>query len=90
MTFIKNLIFAGFLLFLLLIMMVYILTPNHSVIAFEIGKIFVIIFSHIQSGSKDYSFFLIPLVFQILSLLFYLEIVECNFCHLNKNTKRNI
>lgn len=57
MTFIKNLIFAGFLLFLLLIMMVYILTPNHSVIAFEIGKIFVIIFSHIQSGSKDYSFF---------------------------------
>ena len=67
MTFIKNLIFAGFLLFLLLIMMVYILTPNHSVIAFEIGKIFVIIFSHIQSGSKDNSFFffLIPFVFQI-------------------------
>ena len=29
-------------------------------------------------------------MFQILSLLFYLEIVEYNFCNLNKNTKRNI
>lgn len=29
-------------------------------------------------------------MFQILSLLFYLEIFEYNFCDLNKNTKRNI
>ena len=28
--------------------------------------------------------------FQLLSLLFYLEILELNFCGLNKNTKRNI
>lgn len=28
--------------------------------------------------------------FQILSLLFYLEILEYNFCNLNKDTKRNI
>ena len=34
--------------------------------------------------------FLIPAFFQILSLLFFLEILEFNFCHLNKNTKRNI
>ena len=26
----------------------------------------------------------------MLSLLFFLEILEFNFCHLNKNTKRNI
>ena len=29
-------------------------------------------------------------IFQILSLLFYLEIFEYNFCELNKNTKKNI
>ena len=34
--------------------------------------------------------FLIPAFFQIVSLLFYLEILEFNFCNLNKNTKRNI
>ncbi len=28
--------------------------------------------------------------FQIIFLLFYLEILEFNFCHLNENTKRNI
>ena len=31
--------------------------------------------------------FLIPAFFQMLSLLFFLEILEFNFCHLNKNTK---
>ena len=34
--------------------------------------------------------FLIHPFFQIVSLLFYLEILEFNFCNLNKNTKRNI
>ena len=29
-------------------------------------------------------------IFQILSLLFYLEILEYNFCSLNKNTKKSI
>ena len=29
-------------------------------------------------------------IFQIISLLFYLEILEYNFCSLNKNTKKNI
>ena len=39
---------------------------------------------------KNYLFFLIPAFFQVFSLLFYLEILEFNFCNLNKNTKRNI
>ena len=39
---------------------------------------------------KNHLFFLIPAVFQILSLLFFLEILEFNFCNLNRNTKRNI
>ena len=29
-------------------------------------------------------------IFQIMSLLFYLEILEFNFCSLNKNTKKSI
>ena len=37
-----------------------------------------------------YILFLIPAFFQIICLLFYLEILEFNFCNLNKNTKRNI
>ena len=87
-----NLIFAGFLQIFLMIVMVNVLTPNHIIMASEIGKIFVIIFNHLQSenGEYEFFFFLIPFLFQILSLLFYLEILECNFCFLNKNTQRNI
>ena len=39
---------------------------------------------------KTNLFFLIPAFFLIISILFYLEILEFNFCNLNKNTKRNI
>ena len=35
-------------------------------------------------------FSIIPYVFQIIALLFYVEIFEFNFCDLNKNTKKNI
>ena len=38
--------------------------------------------------NKAYS--VIPFVFQILALLFYFEILEFNFCGLNKNTAKNI
>ena len=90
--FFANFILSGFLQMSLMIIMVSVLTPNHILVASEIGKMFVLIFSHIQSNDKDnnYFLFLIPFVFQILSLLFYLEILEYNFCDLNKNTKRNI
>ena len=40
--------------------------------------------------NKNNLFFLIPAFFQIISLLFFVEILEFNFCNLNKNTKRNI
>ena len=90
--FFANFILSGFLQMSLMIIMVSVLTPNHILVASEIGKMFVLIFSHIQSNDKDNNYFLclIPFVFQILSLLFYLEILEFNFCDLNKNTKRNI
>ena len=72
--------------------MLNILTPNHLVIPFEIGKIISTIVSNIENGNTNFVdfLFLIPFIFQILSLLFYLEILECNFCNLNKNTKKNI
>ena len=39
---------------------------------------------------KNHLYFLIPVMFQVLSLLFFLEILEFNFGNLNRNTKRNI
>ena len=46
--------------------------------------------------NKNYEFekyqycYLIFYVLQIFSLMIYLEIIELNFCNLNKNTRRNI
>ena len=56
-------------------------------ISYEIGKIEIILRTS-KSDKKWYSIFLFLL--QFISLLFFLEIFEFNFCNLNKNTKRNI
>ena len=42
-----------------------------------------------QDNQNKY-YTLIPFVLQILALLFYFEILEFNFCNLNKNTAKNI
>ena len=47
-----------------------------------------IFFFYIENFSQ--LFILIPFTFQIIALLFYIEIFEFNFCGLNKNTKKNI
>ena len=57
------------------------LTPNYVIIAYELGKI--------PTAINKWFISLIS-IFQVLCLLFYLEIFECNFCSLNKNTKKNI
>ena len=75
--------FAGFLDFLI----VKELTPNYVIIAFELSKIPA---SIIENEGTNRWIVLILSIFQILFLLFYLEILEYNFCSLNKNTKRNI
>ena len=81
---------------LLMILIIYYLRPNHLIINDEL-LIFegIIIYSKISNKEKNikisdkyYSF--IPFVFQILCLLFYFEILELNFCSLNKNTVKNI
>ena len=63
------------------------LTANHMMIGYEIGKLANnLIFG--KSSRKWYSIILFTL--QLIILLFFLEILEFNFCNLNKNTKRNI
>ena len=70
----------------------YYFSLNHVIIShllvYILGSINIIAFNYDEY--KNYLFFLIPTVFQIISLLFILEIFEFNFCNLNKNTKRNI
>ena len=65
---------------------------NHVLISFTLYYIVIYTFicSYSYNEYKYYLYFLIPAVFQIISLLFFLEILEFNFCGLNKNTKRNI
>ena len=63
------------------------ITPNYVIIGIEISKIPSSIMG--IEGNKKW-FVLIVSIFQIFSTLFYLEILEFNFCSLNKNTKKNI
>jgi len=63
------------------------LTANHLMIGYEIGKL-ANTFIYGKSSRKWYSIILFTL--QLIILLFFLEILEFNFCNLNKNTKRNI
>ena len=60
------------------------LTPDYILISFTISRIINIVIE-----TKKYVILaLFPL--QFVTLLFYLEILEFNFCGLNRNTKKNI
>ena len=73
---------------LLKIIIIYYLRPNHIIINDQLN-IFEEIIIYLKIGNKKY-YTIIPFVFQILCLLFYFEILELNFCNLNKNTVKNI
>ena len=60
------------------------LNPDYILISFSISRIINIVME-----TKEY-ICLILFPFQFISLMFYLEIFELNFCGLNKNTRRNI
>ena len=62
------------------------LNPNFVVIAFEFSRIPSSIIIH----EDNRWIILVISIFQIIFFLFYLEIIEYNFCSLNKNTKRSI
>ena len=76
---------AFFYVFIILIM--YYLRSNLMIISDEI-----IVYSDILFFEDNHNRFytLIPFIFQILALLFYFEILELNFCNMNKNTAKNI
>ena len=80
--------FINGLYILLLFLSIYYLQPNHIIIAPEMFNAFLSNMFYTENTDKYYT--LIPRAFQILSLLFYFEILELNFCKLNKNTVKNI
>jgi hypothetical protein len=75
------------LTYLLLILIIYYLQPNHIIINDEF-TVFETNMFYVDTNDKYYT--LIPFAFQVLALLFYFEILEFNFCKLNKNTAKNI
>ena len=74
------------------------MSPNYIIICYEIRTIPSNIINFVTNHYKNLGNFkvliliaiLVLSVLQIITLLFYLEIFELNFCSLNKNTKRNI
>ena len=85
-------IFEFYLRTLITLLILEYFSFNHALISYVLTMIVVNLISIIYNYAlhKMHLFFLIPAVFQILSLLFFLEILEFNFCNLNRNTKRNI
>ena len=84
--FIINII-LGFLQYLSRILILHYFAPNHMLIAYEIMKIFFVLY---LSNNENKWYSLIFFAFQLFILMFYLEILEFNFCKLNENTKRSI
>ena len=84
--FLYSLIYPAFYFLLIILLMLY-LRPNHMIVTDEINVYSRLIFYQ-DRPNKYYT--LIPFVFQILALLFYFEILELNFCKLNYNTIKNI
>ena len=80
-------LFLGFSLEVLKILTLRDLTTNHILISNELSKLLNIL---LYNEHKNKWFTIIPFVFQFLSLMFFLEIFEFNFCKLNKNTKKSI
>ena len=87
LRFFISLIFKGFIIGLLGFLIVKELTPNFVVIAYGLARIPS---SIIEIEDSNRWIILSISIIQMVFLFFYLEIIEYNFCSLNKNTKRNI
>ena len=91
--FIINFVFQ-FISCVLEILTIFYLSPEYTLISQNLFKIYMIILILIQPEMHiDYNnqyCFLIFFIFQVFSLLIYLEIFELNFCNSNKNTRKNI
>ena len=76
-----------FVINILKILTVSYFSPNHTYTAYIIIKLVDLL---IKNDYKYKYFSIICFIPQFLGLLIFLEIIELNFCKLNKNTKRNI
>ena len=70
------------------ILSVYYFNPNFFLINYQISKYVLILIDENHKVEKYYC--IIIFVLQFFCLLVYLEIIELNFCGLNKNIKANI
>ena len=87
LRFIIGFIIEGIIISTLEIIILKELTPIYVIIAYSLSKIPIYIVKN--EGNNRWIILAISIV-QIFSLLFYLEILEFNFCSLNKNTKKSI
>ena len=71
----------------LTILNIYHFGPNYILIGFQFSKLADVLISNPENYKY---YFIIFFVFQLFFLMIYLEILELNFCNLNKNTKKNI
>ena len=85
--FLYGLLFNGFCVGIMEFLMLYYLTPNFIIISYAIGRIPSTIY--FTGGWQKWAMLILSIL-QTMSILFYLEILEFNFCNLNINTKRNI
>ena len=76
------------LMTLLMILIIYYLSPNYMIIPDQIGVIEELLIYQTKKENRFYT--IIPFALQIICLLFYFEILELNFFGLNKNTVKNI
>ena len=74
----------NFFLNLLRTLMILYFTPDFILISFTFSRIIDIIIE-----TEQY-ICIVLFILQLITLMFYLEIFEFNFCGLNKNTRRNI
>ena len=87
LRFLISLIIEGIILSILEFVILKELTPGYIIIAYTLAKIPSSIIAN--TGNNRWIILAISIV-QIFILLFYLEILEFNFCSLNKNTKKSI
>ena len=69
------------------ILNIYYFNPNYILISYQFSKLVDVL---ITKPEKTKLYFIIFFVFQLFFLMIYLEILELNFCNLNKNTRNNI
>ena len=72
----------------LYILNIYHFSPNYILISFQFSKFVDVLINEHEDKNKYYC--IIFFIFQLFFLTIYLEILELNFCKLNKNTKKNI